>query len=418
MKKVTDNYFLILFALIPMSITIGSTISLINILLIDIFFIYVIVRDKNYIFILNKYFLCILLLYFYLILNSFISIDFKEGLARNLGFIRFIILFLAFNYFFRIEFFFKKVFFAWLIFFLVMLIDIQFESYFETNIFGFKSEYGERIVSFFKDEPVAGGFVGAFWLIIIGYLFDEFNEKYKSLILILSLFFLLSIFLTGERSNTIKAILSLIIFSFFLKEYSLKVKIFSFSIILAIFLSIILYSPFLKLRFVDQILFESKNLNENIYIKLQKSGLEIFKNNPWFGVGNKNFRVIACTDYNNDNKIYTKKLCSTHPHQIYVELLSEHGLFGFLFIMIILYILIFSKIKEVIFSKNYLNLGSFCYLITTFIPLIPTGSFFSDFLLTLFFINFSIFYGSNPKLNIFNNNNKNLILNYNFFKGR
>ncbi|MDC1169891.1 O-antigen ligase family protein [Candidatus Pelagibacter sp.] len=299
-----------------------------------------------------------------------------------------------------------------------MLIDIQFEFHFGKNIFGFESEYGERIVSFFKDEPIVGGFVGAFWLLLIGFLFGELKGKYKSLILILSLFFLLSIFLTGERSNTIKAIFSLIIFSFFLKEYSLKAKLLTFSTLLIIFLSILLNSQFLKLRFVDQILAEKKDLNENIYIKLQKSGLEIFKNNPWFGVGNKNFRVITCEDYNNDNKIYTKKFCSTHPHQIYVELLSEHGLLGFLFIMIILYILIFSKIKEIIFSKNYLSVGSFCYLIATFTPLIPSGAFFSDFVLTLFFINFSIFYGSNPKLNVFNVYNKNQNINFKFFTGR
>ena len=418
MKSITYNFFLILFSTIPLSMVVGPTISLINILLIDVFFIYIILRYKDYTFVFNRYIFCLILLYLYLIFNSFISIDFNKGLARNLGFIRFIILFLAFNYFFRIEFFFKKVFFVWLIFFLVMLIDIQFEFYFGKNIFGFESKYGERIVSFFKDEPIVGGFVGAFWLILIGFLFGELKEKYKSLILILSLFFLLSIFLTGERSNTIKAIFSLIIFSFFLKEYSLKAKLLTFSTVLIIFLSILLNSQFLKLRFVDQILVEKKDLNENIYVKLQKSGLEIFKNNPWFGVGNKNFRVITCEDYINDNKIYTKKFCSTHPHQIYVELLSEHGLLGFLFIMIILYILIFSKIKEIIFSKNYLSIGSFCYLIAMFTPLIPSGAFFSDFVLTLFFINFSIFYGSNPKLNIFNVYNKNQNINFKFFTGR
>jgi O-antigen ligase len=418
MKSITYNFFLILFSTIPFSMVVGPTISLINILLIDVFFIFIILRYKDYTFVFNKYLFCLILLYLYLIFNSFISIDFNKGLARNLGFIRFIILFLAFNYFFRIEFFFKKVFFVWLIFFLVMLIDIQFEFYFGKNIFGFESKYGERIVSFFKDEPIVGGFVGAFWLILIGFLFDELKGKYKSLILILSLFFLLSIFFTGERSNTIKAILSLIIFSFFLKEYSLKAKLLTFSTVLIIFLSILLNSQFLKLRFVDQILVEKKDLNENIYVKLQKSGLEIFKNNPWFGIGNKNFRVITCEDHNNDSKIYIKKFCSTHPHQIYVELLSEHGLLGFLFIMIILYILIFSKIKEIIFSKNYLSIGSFCYLIVTFTPLIPSGAFFSDFVLTLFFINFSIFYGSNPKLNIFNVYNKNQNINFKFFTGR
>jgi O-antigen ligase len=406
MKSITDNFFLILFSIIPLSIVVGPMISLINIVLIDVFFIYIILRYKNYTFVFNKYFFCLILLYLYLIFNSFISVAFYEGLARNLGFIRFIILFLAFNYFFRIKFFFKKVFFVWLIFFLVILIDIQFESYFGKNIFGFESEYGERIVSFFKDEPIVGGFVGAFWLILIGFLFGELKGNYKSLILILSLFFLLSIFLTGERSNTIKAILSLIIFSFFLKEYSLKAKLFLFSVILIVFLSVLLNSQFIKLRFVNQILVETKNLDESVYIKLQKSGFEIFKNNLLFGIGNKNYRLIACEDYNQVNKIYNNLYCSTHPHQIYLEFLSEHGLLGSLFIMIILYILIFSRIKEVATSKNYLSIGSFCYLVATFTPLIPSGAFFADNMLTLFFINFSIFYGSNLKFNIYSDQNK------------
>ena len=411
MKSVINSYFLILFSLIPISIVVGSTISLINILLIDFFFIYIILKNKNYIFIFDKYFFCLILLYLYLIFNSFISIDFKEGLARNLGFIRFIILFLAFNYFFRIEFFFKKVFFIWLIFFVVMLVDIQFEFYFGKNIFGFEGAYGDRIVSFFRDEPIAGGFVGAFWLILIGFLFDELKGKYKHLILFLSIFFLISIFLTGERSNSIKSSISFVIFYFLFKEYSFKIKLLTFITLGTILLSIVFNSQFLKLRFVDQVLHQSKNLNEIVYIKLQKSGMEIFKNNLFFGVGNKNYRVITCKSSNDNDKIYINKYCSTHPHQIYVELLSEHGLLGFLIIIIILFVLIFSKIKEVIHSKNYISIGSLCYLITTFTPLIPSGAFFSDHMLSLFFINLSIFFASSPQLNVFNNYNKSKIIN-------
>jgi len=33
--------------------------------------------------------------------------------------------------------------------------------------------------------------------------------------------------------------------------------------------------------------------------------------------------------------------------------------------------------------------------------LLPTGSFFNDYMITLFAINLSIFYGSNDKLNVF-----------------
>jgi len=315
-KSFFNNFFFILFSLIPISIVIGATASLLNILLIDIFFIILLIKKKNYSFISNKYFIFLIFLYLYLLFNSFISLDYKEGLLRNIGFIRVIILFLAFNYFFNIKFFFKKVFFVWLCFFLIVLIDVQFEFQLGKNIFGYESPYGDRIVSFFKDEPIVGGFLAAFWLILIGFLFDQSNEKFKILIMILSLLFLVSIFMSGERSNTIKAVVSFGIFYFFLKQFSLKQKLTSILFIITIFLLILFNSEFLKLRFINQILAEVKNLNQSSYIQLQQSGLEIFKNNLLFGVGNKNYRVVTCYPNNFDSVIYTKKYCSTHPHQI------------------------------------------------------------------------------------------------------
>ena len=56
-------------------------------------------------------------------------------------------------------------------------------------------------------------------------------------------------------------------------------------------------------------------------------------------------------------------------------------------------------------SKNYIQIGSFIYLLINFIPLLPSGSFFSDFNLTLFMINFSIMYAVNDKTNIFYSKN-------------
>ena len=62
----------------------------------------------------------------------------------------------------------------------------------------------------------------------------------------------------------------------------------------------------------------------------------------------------------------------------------------------------FSKIIKVFRYDNYIQIGSLIYLIFIFLPLIPSGAFFSDHMLTLFVINLSILYSSNKKLNIFN----------------
>ena len=97
-NKILINYFFILFSVIPISIVVGPAVSLANILLIDLSFIFFIFYTKEFHFLKNKTFKIIILLYLYLIFNSLISQDFLIGANRNLGFIRFIILFTAFNY--------------------------------------------------------------------------------------------------------------------------------------------------------------------------------------------------------------------------------------------------------------------------------------------------------------------------------
>ena len=82
----------------------------------------------------------------------------------------------------------------------------------------------------------------------------------------------------------------------------------------------------MKSRYISQIynLFSTKeiksehDLRKIKYFKLYSSGLDVFKNYPLFGVGNKNYRVETCDEKKADKFDY---LCSTHPHQIYIEFL-------------------------------------------------------------------------------------------------
>ena len=53
------------------------------------------------------------------------------------------------------------------------------------------------------------------------------------------------------------------------------------------------------------------------------------------------------------------------------------------------------------------EIGAFVYLLSIFLPLIPSGSFFSDFNITFFFINLSLLYAVNKKTNIFYVEKKN-----------
>ena len=402
-NKILYNYFFVLFSIIPISIVIGSTVSLVNILLIDLSFTIFLLYTKEFYFLKNKTIKIILLLYLYLIFNSLISQNFSIGAVRNFGFIRFFILFGAFNYFFYKNKYFNKILIIWTLSLFVICLDTYIESYFGKNILGYGGAgYANRIVSFFKDEPIVGGYINAFYLIIIGYLyfvFKDYSKKYKILFLIISILLLISILLTGERANAIKAFIGFFIFYFLNKNFVFKERIISLILMITLISGMILSSDFLKIRYFYQ---DTININENKYFSLYRSGLNVFKNYPLFGVGNKNYRLETCNPNKEINNDYSNYDCQTHPHQTYFEFLSEHGAVGSIILLIILFKLIFSKLKIILKSENYLQLGCFIYLLVIFIPIIPSGAFFGDQVQTLFWLNLSILYASNLETNIFN----------------
>ena len=292
----------------------------------------------------------------------------------------------------------------------MVVFDSFVEFIFGQNLLGYGDEiYAGRIVSFFKDEPIVGAYLLGFNFIIIGYLFEKLYKKDIKLkiFLFLVLFILVGcILVTGERSNGIKAIIGLFIFLFLNNKISLKTKISIFLFSLIFTALIITNSNYLKLRYGQQLfsqLFDvSKRdqfIENNLYLKLYKSGLAVFIDNPIFGVGNKNYRVI--TTKNIEKKINDNYILNTHPHQIYIEFLSEHGIVGTIILLSIFFYLIFKNLKIIILSRNSIQLGCFTYLVLNFIPILPSGSFFNDFSSTLFWINLSIMYACNKKTNIF-----------------
>ena len=402
--KLKDYFFLSIFSLLPVTILIGPAISLINILLITLSFL-VIFYKKLFFYILNERIIIILcILYSYLIFNTFISIDFESSFLRNFGFIRYIILFIAINFFFLNFENLKFIINFWIFVIFVVLFDVIFEAYNGYNILGFVSENKKRIVSFFKDQQVIGAFINGFVFVIIGFFFRNFDKKaklQKVLIFSFVLVTLMCLILTGERSNTIKLFLGLIIFFYLNNKITFNYKIFFLFSGLCIFIFIITISGEVRHRYNNDIIIKLSNIekrNNYIYFQLYKSGFEVFKRYPILGAGNKNYRVEACKESDDEDK---KILCITHPHQIYLELLSEHGIIGTLIILIILFYLIFKNLKIILKKNNSIQIGCFSYLIVNFIPILPGGSFFADFNSNFFWINLSLLYASSPNTNVF-----------------
>ncbi len=408
------SYFI--FSLIPFSIIAGPTISLICILFLIILYTFTFFAHKHYKFLFNDNTIKILIiLYCYLILNSLISLNYEIGIFRNLGFIRFIFLFIAINYLFYIHEKKKNLFNFWTFIFIFFVFDVYIERFTGSNIFGWGIKEingvtqpdGNRIVSFFKDEPIAGAYLNGFIFLISGYLFSKLKKNKLSNIFtfLLVIIFFISIVVTGERSNTIKAIFGITLCILILDKFKFKYKMLFFVLLLGSIITVVYNSNYLKNRYAGQLLYyflekDSKVIEESSYFKLYKSGYSVFKNYPLFGVGNKNFRVEVCESNLKKIEKFDYK-CTTHPHQLYFEFLSEHGLIGTIILLGLFFTLIFKNLKQIIRSRNYIQIGSFVYLMTIFLPLIPSGSFFSDFNITLFFLNFSLMYAISNKTNIF-----------------
>jgi len=414
-KDINKNLFIFFFSIIPFSIILGPAISLINTVLICLT--YCIYNFEKYdlkIF-KSEVILGLLFFYIYLIFNSLISVDFNSGMFRNFGFIRFIIFFLAFNYFLYYFNNSKKIFKFWFLILIIFVIDVYIERFTGSNILGFgkieingvQQPDGKRVVSFFKDEAIAGAYISGFIFLISGYILMLFKKKNLSKIyafLIITLL-IVGVVLTGERSNSIKVFLGFFIFIFLIDYVNLKVKLLILTAFIFIFLVSIISSDYLKVRYYGQVIKPLVNkekrasLFNHFYFKLYKSGYNVFENHPIFGVGNKNYRVETCNSENNEK--YPKYDCNTHPHQIYFELLAEHGIVGMIIILSIIFYLTFRLLKLISLSKNYIQCGAFVYVIINFMPLLPSGAFFNDFNITLFMVNFSLMYAINNESNIF-----------------
>ena len=102
-ENIKINIPTILFSILPISIIVGPSFSLINTVLIGLCFIFLYSSKNNIILSDFKPVFLLLILYLYLIFNSLISVDITSGIYRNFGFVRFILFFLMINYLFVID---------------------------------------------------------------------------------------------------------------------------------------------------------------------------------------------------------------------------------------------------------------------------------------------------------------------------
>ena len=393
---IKDNIVIILFSTLPIATIIGNFFLNFYLLCFFLIFIFDVFKTKNLTWLKDKNFKILLIFYLYICINSFINYFGNtsfgyDGILRSLFFLKFLILFPAIPLLLNKKEILEKIFKFWLFIIFIIIIDIFFEKYYGSNLIGFKSLDSTRITSFFYDENVVGAFLFGFGFITTTFFFqNKMTKKYMITLNLTLVLVLLSILMTGERSAFLKSTLLFLLIFYFIEEKKLflkKIHLLTFTILLAISLLFIFPNILLKqTEFFKRILNveNPKSLSqrfENIkYFAHYDTAIEIFKDNKLNGIGNKNFR-FKChhKKYFKENLKFTHQRCSTHPHQIHFELLSEQGLVGY--IIFILFLL--SYFKEKFFNdlkeKNIFKITTNFYLIIFLIPILPSGSLFSTF---------------------------------------
>tara|TARA_Y100000590_G_scaffold328244_1_gene372751 strand:+ start:7295 stop:8533 length:1239 start_codon:yes stop_codon:yes gene_type:complete len=389
----------IIISFLPITFFLGSGLVNFFVILLDILFIIEIIKNKNFKYLNNIYFFLLIIFWTALIINLIFSISFHNSLPRTIGFLRFIFLPFAINYFLfdRKENYSDFILKIWTVVFLIISFDLIYEYVFGSNILGFKSYMPGRLSGFFNQELKIGHLYSAFILISSSYIFEKlkklkFNKNYyfeflhSNLIYLFIILFLFVSFVIGERSNFIKTLLISSIFIIFFENKNFSKKIISLLIGFIIFFSIILSNENYKYRFwnsffgplLDNPVEYISNSNYGTHYKV---GIEVFKNNKFFGVGLKNYREEITKDYYDKN-------ASIHPHQIHIELLSEIGIFGYSIFIILFFLSLKNAITNFLIKKNNYKLAGILFVLVSLMPIIPSGSFFTTYGATLFWINF------------------------------
>lgn len=402
-ETLTSKIIFSLICLLPIGLIAGTLISESLIILLSILYILKFKREiimKE----MKPLMVSLLFIWIYLILNFIFSKDLENSLFRNIFFFKYIIFVLGtIKFISSRKSLLKYIFFFWMIVLSIFSADIFYQFIFKENIFGYVTKIPQhRASGLMFGELKAGSLLFGLSLVPTLYLLKNVSINKKYLIGSILIFFVLTIYVTGERSSFLKTLTLIIPVLIIAGKKNISQILSGLLIFLIIAGAIFFNKNTFKGNYYGNIILPLKNHNYNIikfidstiYGRHKTDAINLFSESKIFGVGNKNFRIICNKDeydFLNKDK-FNEALCTTHPHQFYLELLSEHGLLG-IFVFSLIFLLFLKKLmRYLILNKDYLVLSNFIVIISFFYPLLPSGSFFTSFNATIFWINISLIY--------------------------
>lgn len=202
-----------------------------------------------------------------------------------------------------------------------------------------RGEFVNTFVTPFKTNYLAFAWILSILSIMTftKYLISEKSQYIKYLSLIAFMFFTFMIVISGARGPLLLLLLALFMIIFFtikLYRQHIKVRLWINKILFLLFL-LFLFTLFLyQYGYLDLfikrmvVIFEGLQGKEELYSRfiMVNTSLEMWMENPFFGWGIGSYPVYA---YGIDQQAY--------PHNIFLEIMSELGIFGLVIFMMLLF---------------------------------------------------------------------------------
>ena len=408
MKK---NFFIFnfipswLIILLPIFLITGSFLSDLAVSLVAILFFINSLINKLRKYFENYYFKFFCLFWVILIVSSLLSNNVIISLKSSLFYFRFGFFSLCFWYLLdQNKNLIKYLFISLLVCFSSLIIDGYIQYFFGKNLLGFELYNKYRVSSFFGSELILGSYLARFFPILFAlFIYLDDVKKNKLTLFFITIVFILSeglIFLSGERLALFFMNLSAIFIILMIKNYRLY-RLLTYLISLLLIIVMINVFPNAKERIIDQTIndftrgtFQNNDSNDDkLYIfskphnDMYTSAYRIFLDNKFFGVGPRQFRN-ECENY-----FVSSYSCENHPHNTYMELLSETGIFAFLIVAFLFLSILFISLKHFVYKIFFLQKGTMndfqiCLISAILIslwPFSPSGSFFNNWMSIVYY---------------------------------
>jgi O-antigen ligase len=425
LKKFSFNEYLIL--LLPFFLISGSFFPDLACTYLGLYVLFYLIKQKKTFFYKNIIFYYFTFIFIYLNINSFFSFNSFISFKSSLPYIRIILFIFALSFFLqKNKRLYKSFFFSSLACFLLLFFDSILQFFTNYNLLGKKIIFSSRISSFFGDELIMGSFVSRLLPVIIGisYLINFKNRNTINLIVLFISGIL--VVLSGERLAFFYYLM-LVFFYLFLNQK----QVIKFSLIFILFITIIFsYNKATLDRIFGFTYFQYKQSSSIFSYRHTLHFLtayEMFLDKKVFGHGIKSFRNLCdLPNYENliqqkifndislklkDNLNYNyaqeyKNGCNTHPHNIYLEFLSELGFIGFMLFLIIFFYVFYLLLRFLFHFKkehttnNDISSAFMLFAVfTSMFPFITSGSYFHNWLLIISYLPIGFYLSLNTKKN-------------------